>query len=689
MKKLVIVESPSKSKTIKQYLGDDYEVLSSKGHIRDLSISNVGGLGLDIENNFTPKYDVIKNKEKTVKDLKKAAKKAEEVYLATDPDREGEAISWHLKEILDAKNKPMYRVIFNEVTQTAVQDAFENPRSIDYHLVSSQETRRILDRIIGFKLSKLLQNKIKSKSAGRVQSAALKILVDREKAIEAFTAEEYWKIKAAFEGFEAELSNIDRKKAKLSSEEEAEALLNSLTKTFKVESVKKRNRNRAPKPPFTTSSLQQEASTRLNFSGQKTMMIAQKLYEGIDLGKETVGLITYMRTDSTRLSGTFIAPAKQIIHSTYGENYVGGKNIKVVSKNSQDAHEAVRPTNVNNTPESIKSKLSKDEYRLYKMIYARAVASLMKPAQLQSTTVKLSNKNTLFKARAQALMFDGYLKLYGDYEKVDATKLPNLEEGKELISEHITKSQHFTQPPARYTEAKLIKEMEELGIGRPSTYSQTVTTLKNRKYVVIEDKKFVPTEQGRLTIEKLQEFFARIISVDYTAKMENVLDEIASNEEEQTKIVSEFYHTFIPMVEKANEEMEKAAPKLTGETCPKCGKPMVFRESRYGTFEACSGFPECKYIKQDETKETSKEKLKKTEILCPKCKKGHIVERVAKRGKNKGNHFYACDNFPKCKHILSGKPTGDSCPKCSDLLVEKEDGTVVCDNEKECGFTQT
>ena len=689
MKKLVIVESPSKSKTIKQYLGDDYEVLSSKGHIRDLSISNVGGLGLDIENNFTPKYDVIKNKEKTVKDLKKAAKKAEEVYLATDPDREGEAISWHLKEILDAKNKPMYRVIFNEVTQTAVQDAFENPRSIDYHLVSSQETRRILDRIIGFKLSKLLQNKIKSKSAGRVQSAALKILVDREKAIEAFTAEEYWKIKAAFEGFEAELSNIDRKKAKLSSEEEAEALLNSLTKTFKVESVKKRNRNRAPKPPFTTSSLQQEASTRLNFSGQKTMMIAQKLYEGIDFGKETVGLITYMRTDSTRLSGTFIAPAKQIIHSTYGENYVGGKNIKVVSKNSQDAHEAVRPTNVNNTPESIKSKLSKDEYRLYKMIYARAVASLMKPAQLQSTTVKLSNKNTLFKARAQALMFDGYLKLYGDYEKVDATKLPNLEEGKELISEHITKSQHFTQPPARYTEAKLIKEMEELGIGRPSTYSQTVTTLKNRKYVVIEDKKFVPTEQGRLTIEKLQEFFARIISVDYTAKMENVLDEIASNEEEQTKIVSEFYHTFIPMVEKANEEMEKAAPKLTGETCPKCGKPMVFRESRYGTFEACSGFPECKYIKQDETKETSKEKLKKTEILCPKCKKGHIVERVAKRGKNKGNHFYACDNFPKCKHILSGKPTGDSCPKCSDLLVEKEDGTVVCDNEKECGFTQT
>ncbi len=686
MNKLVIVESPSKSKTIKQYLGEDYEVLSSKGHIRDLSISNVGGLGLDIENNFTPKYDVIKNKEKTVKELKKAAKKAEEVYLATDPDREGEAISWHLKEILEAKDKPMYRVIFNEVTKSAVQEAFNNPRSIDYHLVSSQETRRILDRIIGFKLSKLLQNKIKSKSAGRVQSAALKILVDREIEIEAFNSEEYWRVKAIFDAFDAELSNIDRKKAKLNNEDETDALLATLTKTFTVDSVKKRNRKRSPKPPFTTSSLQQEASNRLNFSGQKTMMIAQKLYEGIDIGKETVGLITYMRTDSTRLSGTFIAPAKQKIYNDYGENYVGGKNIKAVSKNSQDAHEAIRPTNITRSPESIKSQLNRDEYRLYKMIYARAIASLMRPAELQSTTVNLKNENTRFKARAQELQFDGYLKAYGDYEKIDTTKLPSLEEGTSLTANSFEKSQHFTQPPARYTEARLIKEMEELGIGRPSTYSQTVSTLKTRKYVAIEDKKFIPTEQGRLTIEKLQAFFAKIISVDYTAKMENVLDEIAHDKAEQSTIVSDFYHTFIPMVEKANAEMEKTAPKTTGESCPKCGKPMVYRESRYGTFEACSGFPECKYIKQDETPKTPEDDLEKTEILCPKCKKGHIVERVAKRGKNKGNHFYACDNFPKCKHILSGKPTKAHCPKCNDLLVEDDNGAIICDDQKNCGY---
>ncbi len=683
MKKLVIVESPSKSKTIKQYLGDDYDVQSSKGHIRDLSISNVGGLGLDIENRFKPRYDIIKEKEKTVRDLRKAAKSADEIYLATDPDREGEAISWHLKEVLDLKGKPTFRVIFNEVTKQAVQSAFEHPREIDTHLVSSQETRRILDRIIGFKLSKLLQNKIRSKSAGRVQSAALKLIVEREKEIEAFTSEEYWKVKALFDAFEAELSNIGKKRAKLHNEEETDALLKTIDKTFTVASIKKRSRNRAPKPPFTTSSLQQESSNKLNFNGQKTMMIAQKLYEGIDLGDETVGLITYMRTDSTRLSGAFIAPAKQVIHERYGAEYVGGSRIKAVAKNAQDAHEAIRPTDAHIDPESIKNQLTRDEYRLYKIIYYRAVASLMKPAQLASTTMKLSTGEATFKARAQALTFDGYLKAYGAYESIDATTLPDFKEGQTIEAAALEKSQHFTQPPARYTEAKLIKTMEELGIGRPSTYSQTVVTLKKRKYVTIKDKKFTPTDQGRLTIEKLDQFFDRIISVDYTAKMESVLDDIAKNEAEQTDIVSEFYHTFIPLVEKANQHMEKEAPKTTGETCPKCGRPMVYRESRYGTFEACSGFPECKHIKNDETQQTD---LEKTDITCPSCGKGHIVERIAKRGKNKGNRFYACDTFPRCKHIMQGRPIGEACPQCGKPLVEDDEGSVRCDDVKGCGY---
>ncbi|MFP4286465.1 MAG: type I DNA topoisomerase [Candidatus Izemoplasmataceae bacterium] len=683
MKKLVIVESPSKSKTIKQYLGENFEVLSSKGHIRDLSISNVGGLGLDIENNFTPKYDIIKDKEKIVKDLKKAAKKADEIYLATDPDREGEAISWHLEEVLDAKGKPMHRVIFNEVTKKAVLEAFNHPRDLDLGLVSSQETRRILDRIIGFKLSKLLQNKIKSKSAGRVQSAALKILVDREKEIEAFKPEEYWKIKAIFNDFDAELTNIDRKKAQLSNEEETKALLDQLTLEFKISSIKERQRKRASKPAFTTSSLQQEASNKLNLSGQRTMMIAQKLYEGIDLENETVGLITYMRTDSTRLSDSFITPAKRFINDTYGEAYVGTKKIKALAKNAQDAHEAIRPTNVLYTPEKVKKYLNKDELRLYKMIYYRALASLMRSARFTSKTVKLENQNTIFKARAQALDFDGYLKVYKEYETLDVSVLPPLNEGDIIKANTLEPSQHFTQAPARYTEAKLIKEMEDLGIGRPSTYSQTIQTLKLRKYVKIEEKKFIPTEQGILTIEKLNEYFSRIISVDYTAKMESVLDDIANHEADQSKIVSDFYYTFVPLVEKANKEMEKEPPKLTGEDCPECGRPMVYRESRYGTFEACSGYPECKYIKP---KPKQKTEVKDTGVTCPKCKKGTIVERVATRGKNKGNVFYACNNFPKCKHILSGKPTGEHCPKCNNLMVETADGQVRCDDIKSCGY---
>ncbi|TVP95106.1 MAG: type I DNA topoisomerase [Acholeplasmatales bacterium] len=682
MKKLVIVESPSKSKTIKQYLGSDFEVLSSKGHIRDLSISGVGGLGLDIDNNFAPKYDIIANKERIVKELAKAAKKADEIYLATDPDREGEAISWHLEQVLDAKNKPTYRVIFNEVTKQAVRAAFDNPREIDHGLVSSQETRRILDRIIGFKLSKLLQNKIKSKSAGRVQSAALKIIVDREKEIEAFTPEEYWKIQAVFSDFEAELTNLEKKRAKLPDEAAADALLEKLSKTFTVESIKERERKRAPKPPYTTSSLQQEASNRLGFSSQKTMMIAQKLYEGIDLQNETVGLITYMRTDSTRMSTSFIEPAKQHIAHIYGNDFVSRRKPKG-GKKGQDAHEGIRPTDVKYTPETVKSHLNRDEYRLYKMIYLRALASLMRSARFTSTTIRLETGAAVFKLRGQYLTFPGYLKASGEYETIEDKAIPKLKEGQVIDAEAFTKSQHFTQAPARFTEAKLIKEMEELGIGRPSTYSQTVSTLKNRKYVAVEDKKFIPTEQGRLTIEKLDAYFSRIINVDYTAHMEKVLDDIATRETEQTQIISDFYHTFVPLVDKANKEMEKAPPKLTGEACPKCERPMVFRESKYGTFEACSGYPDCKYIKPNNT---PKEEPTSTGVTCPACGKGTIVERTSTRGRNKGNTFYACNNFPRCKHIMSGRPIDEPCPSCAKPLVETNDGIIQCDDQETCQY---
>ncbi len=680
MKKLVIVESPSKSKTINQYLGSDYEVMSSKGHIRDLAIAKAGGLGLDIENGFEPIYTVIKGKESMVSSLKKAAKNADEIYLATDPDREGEAISWHLKEVLGIDGKKYFRVIFNEVTRDAIEEAFKHPRPIDDDLVSSQETRRILDRIIGFKLSKLLQNKIKSKSAGRVQSVALKILVEREKEIQAFVPEEYWKIKVDFPGIEAELRKIDGKKAKLSNESEALSTVEQLTPEFLVTRYETKERSRASKPAFITSTLQQEASNKLSMTSQRTMMVAQKLYEGIELGSETVGLITYMRTDSPRLSQTFVKPAMDYVEKTYGKAYVGKPKF-TASKNAQDAHEAIRPTDISRTPESLKDFLSKDEYKIYRLIYARAVASLMSAAIIKGTTLDLENAGMLFDAKAQSLEFDGYLKVYGDYEKVETTILPPLDVNETLQATQITPSQHFTQPAPRYTEAKLIKTMEALGIGRPSTYSQTVSTLKKRNYIAIEDKKFVPTEQGILTVDKLDDFFNSIINVDYTAEMEKMLDEIASTGSDHLKIVKDFYDEFMPLVDKASKEMKKKEAQLTGENCPKCGSPMVFRESRYGTFEACSGYPDCKYIKPN-----GEEKAEPvtTGITCPVCKKGEIVERVAKKGRNKGNVFYACNNFPKCKTILKGKPTGENCENCDQPMVELDDGKVVCNDIEAC-----
>ncbi len=684
--KLFIVESPSKSKTIEQYLGDEFLVLSSKGHIRDLSISGVGGLGLDIENGFTPKYEIIKEKKQVVNELLSSLKNINEIYLATDPDREGEAISWHLGEVLGVSNIPIKRVIFNEITKSAVIKAFKEPRDIDLGLVSSQETRRILDRIIGFKLSKLLQNKIKSKSAGRVQSATLKIIVDKEKEIEAFIKEEFWKIKAEFEKFSAELVKYKNKIVKIKNKAETEKLFASLSDKFVVSSIDAKERKKEAKLPFTTSTLQQDASTKLGFSSKKTMLVAQKLYEGINLGSEASGLITYMRTDSIRLSDVFTKPAMKRLEEIYGKEYCGRVKKFKQKPNIQDAHEAIRPTNLSRTPESIKKFLSKDEYSLYVMIYDRTLASLMAPAVIKTNTISLTNNDSLFKVAAQSLIFDGYLKVYGKYEKLDLSELPELLIDDTITAKKIEKTQHFTSPPPRFSEAKLIKEMEDLGIGRPSTYSQTITTLKTREYVSIEEKKFLPTNQGTLTIEKLDEFFARIISVDYTARMEKVLDEISLGTQNQTDIITSFYNSFIPMVDEANIHMDKLAPQTTGEKCPKCGSDMVYRSSKFGSFEACSNYPTCKYIKPNGVE---KPKIVSTGVKCPKCGKGEIVERIAKTGRNKGKKFYACDNFPSCKNMLFGLPNGEICPECGSLLIDDNKGGIICQETKKCGYKKT
>lgn len=666
-KNLVIVESPTKTKAIEKYLGNDYKVVSSKGHIRDLATSGKFGLGVDIENHFEPNYVAIKGKKKDITALKKDAKASKKVYLATDPDREGEAISWHLKDALELSDNDYDRVVFNEITKDVVRDAFNHPRKIDDDLVHSQETRRILDRIIGFRLSKLMQSKTGGKSAGRVQSVALKLIVDREREIQAFKEEEYWTISAKFPEMEADLDTIDGKKADLKTEDEADAVINGLNKEFIVSNYETKPKKKASKYPFITSTMQQEAISKLGFSSKKTMQVAQKLYEGIDIGSETVGLITYMRTDSVRLSDEFIKSSYAFIKENYGEEYIGHVKTSKKKENVQDAHEAIRPSSINRTPESVKEYLSKDEFKLYEMIYARALASLMKEAKVNATTITLDNNNTTFKATGQVLIFDGYLKVYQKFESSEDKTLPKYKVGDKLVSDEIIKDQHFTKPPARYTEAKLIKAMEELGIGRPSTYASTITTLTQRGYVTIVDKKLNPTEIGITTTDKLQEFFSDLINVEYTAKMEEDLDKIAEGKKVWYKLLENFYKDFEPEVENAFDKMEKKQDEQTGEVCPNCGRPMVIKNGRYGKFEACSGYPECKYIKP-------KEKPPVVEVCdCPKCG-GKIVERKTKKGKI----FYGCGNFPKCKVAVWDKPTGELCPECHSLLVEDKDKNIKC-----------
>ena len=666
-KNLVIVESPTKTKAIEKYLGSDYKVVSSKGHIRDLATSGKFGFGVDLENHFEPNYVAIKGKKKDITALKKDAEKAKMVYLATDPDREGEAISWHLKDALQLKDEEYERVVFNEITKNVVKDAFNHTRKIDDDLVHSQETRRILDRIIGFRLSKLMQSKTGGKSAGRVQSVALKLIVDREREIESFKEEEYWTVTAKFTDMEASLDTVDGKKADLKTEEETDKVINGLDSKFVISNYETKPKKKASKYPFITSTMQQEAISKLGFSSKKTMQVAQKLYEGIDIENDTIGLITYMRTDSVRLSDEFIKTSYAFIKENYGEEYIGYVKKSKKRENVQDAHEAIRPSSINRTPDSIKKYLTKDEFKLYEMIYARALASLMADAKLNQTTITLDNNNTTFKTTGSVLIFEGYLKVYGKFESSEDKVLPKLKVNDELIADEIVKDQHFTKPPARYTEAKLIKAMEELGIGRPSTYASTISTLTQRGYVKIIEKKLNPTEVGITTTDKLQEFFSDLINVKYTAKMEEDLDKVAEGKKVWYKILESFYKEFEPEVENAFDKMEKKEDEETGEVCPNCGKPMVIKNGRFGKFEACSGYPECKYIKP-------KEKAPQVEVCaCPKCG-GMIVERKTKRGKV----FYGCGNFPKCKVAVWDKPTGELCPECHSLLVTDKEGIVKC-----------
>lgn len=675
-KKLVIVESPHKSKTIEKYLGKDFKVVSSVGHIRDLSTSGKYGFGVDIDNNFKPDYKIIKGKAKLVKELKKDIKDADFVYLATDPDREGEAISWHLYDTLGLKEENYNRIVFNEITKKAVLDSFNKARKIDDNLVKSQETRRILDRIIGFRLSKLMQSKTGGKSAGRVQSVALKLIVDREREIEAFIPEEYFEIEAKFNDFDAKLDTYNHKKIEIKKESEAKEILSKLSNAFKIESIDKKEKAKKSKFPFTTSTLEQEASTKLGFTSKKTMMIAQKLYEGINLKDGAEGLISYMRTDSVRLSDEFIKDTYGYIKDNYGSEYVGYVKKSNKTENVQDAHEAIRPTNINNNPEKIKEYLTNDEYKLYSLIYYRALASLMKDAKVEATTVILDNNNYQFKVNGQILIFDGYLKVYSKYEDSEDKVLPDFSNYKSnvLVANTIEYTSHTTKPPARYTESKLIKEMEELGIGRPSTYAKTIDTIEERGYVKVIDKKFIPTEVGIETTDKLQEFFKDIINVEYTKNMEDDLDKIAEGNMEWNKLLSIFYQEFEPKVEVAFKNMEKKAPEETGELCPNCGSPLVIKQSKYGKFTACSNYPTCKYIKSNK-----EEKEVKEIISCPKCD-GKILEKKTKRGKI----FYGCSNYPKCDFASWDKPIEEKCPTCGGTLTEKKDKIkcMNCDYER-------
>ena len=685
---LVIVESPSKAKTIEKYLGKKYKVVASMGHVRDLPKSQ---MGIEVKNNFTPKYITIRGKGPVLKDLKSAAKKAKKVYLAADPDREGEAIAWHLANTLNVDIESDCRVVFNEITKDAIKESFKHPRAINMNVVDAQQARRILDRLVGYNISPLLWKKVKKGlSAGRVQSVAVRLIIEREKEIQAFVPEEFWTIKTEFvkgkETFEASFYGVNGEKVQLTNEAQVNDILEKMKdNAFSVESVTKKERKRNPALPFTTSSLQQEAARKLNMRAKKTMMLAQQLYEGIDIGKQgTVGLITYMRTDSTRISETAQEEARSYITEAFGSEYIGAEKKKETKKtNAQDAHEAIRPTSVMRKPDELKNFLGRDQYRLYKLIWERFVASQMAAAIMDTVTARFINNDTQFRASGSVVKFPGFMKVYVESKDDGAEEkdkmLPALEIGETVFSKDVEPKQHFTQPPPRYTEARLVRTLEELGIGRPSTYVPTLETIQKRGYVSLDNKRFVPTELGEIVIELILEFFPEIINIEFTANMEQNLDAIEEGKVNWVNIVDDFYIEFEPRLEKAEKEMREVEIKdePAGEDCELCSHPMVFKMGRYGKFMACSNFPDCR---------NTKPIVKEIGVTCPKCDKGQIIER---RSNKRKRLFYGCGTYPECDFVSWDKPIGRKCPKCEGMLVEKKlkKGVQVqcisCDYEEE------
>lgn len=690
MSKLVIVESPAKAKNIKGYLGRGYDVIASMGHVRDLPAAR---LSVDIANDFEPKYAVIKGKENFVKDLKKKADAADYVYLATDPDREGEAISWHLATLLDLDMNEKNRVTFNEITKNGVKTGMAQPRAIDIDFVNAQQARRILDRLIGYKLSPFISQKIRrGLSAGRVQSVALRLIVDREEEIRAFKAEEYWSIDAKFTNpperktFSAAIVSKDGEKLKIENKEQSDKILSDLENAeYTVTAVKKGSRKKNPTPPFITSTLQQEASRRLSFQARRTMKAAQELYEGVDAGEHgTIGLITYMRTDSLRISEEAREAGNQYILDTYGEKYLPKKPRYYKSKsNIQDGHEAIRPSMPGITPESVKEYLTNDQYKIYKLVWERFIASLMEACQQETMKIEITANGYLFTATGYTVKFDGFTALYeekADEEKNgnDSAPLPVMTVGDKLKLKSILGNQHFTQPPARYTEASLTKALEENGVGRPSTYVTITSTILNREYVKREGKQFVPTELGEAVTKLLEERMPNIVNVKYTSKMEGDLDKIDSGEKDYKEMIRLYYDEFEKPLEKAKQEMQGVKIKLKEEetdvVCEKCGRNMVVKVGRFGKFLACPGYPDCK---------NTKPLVYKTKAKCPECG-GDIIEKKTK----KGTSFFGCSNYPECNFMTWDAPSEEVCPRCGKSLFKRRGNVLYCPDTEGCGFTK-
>lgn len=679
-KTLVIVESPSKAKTIGKYLGSRYNVIASVGHVRDLPKSK---LGIDIDDNFEPQYISIRGKGDLIKSLKKEASKASKVYLATDPDREGEAISWHLAFLLGLDPEEACRIEFNEITKDTIKEAIKHPRKINMGLVDAQQARRVLDRLVGYQISPLLWRKVrKGLSAGRVQSAALKIICDREREIEKFEPKEFWNITAEFKKgkkFQAKLAEANGKKIIVENKAQNDNIIKELNSgEFVVSDVKEKIRMQKPYPPFTTSSLQQDAGNKLNFNAKKTMMIAQQLYEGVDVkGRGTTGLITYLRTDSVRVSDAAKQAAKELIVSKFGAEYSANNVFSNKKKDIQDAHEAIRPAIIELEPELIKDSLTADQFKLYKLIWNRFMASQMSQSKSNSMQVNIANGIYGFKANGSELLFDGFRRLYNTADDEGAKLLPSLEKDEKLKAESLKGEQSFTQPPARYTEASLVKELEDKDIGRPSTYAPIVSTLTERKYVGREKKALKPTELGFLVNDLMEEYFKDIVDAGFTANMENRLDDVEVGSQKWKDLISEFYGPFKKELDVADSAIEKIVVEdvPTGELCELCGKPMVIKAGRFGDFIACSGYPECK---------NTKPIIKTIGVKCPNCGKD-IVARKSKRGRI----FYGCSGYPDCKTVFWNKPTDKRCPECNSILLEKKtkNKNFVCSNEK-CGYTE-